>query len=83
MARLIECSFTPGDILRHKRKRHRAKLYRYVNRYKNTAWLEDFIPENHRELGIYPVKRKVKVNTLNFCYEIDKIYQVLYGTKPT
>lgn len=76
MAKLIECSFKPGDILRHKRKRHRAKLYRYVNRYKNTAWLADFVPNSDKE----PVKRKVKINTLNFCYEIDKIYQVLYGT---
>jgi len=80
MARLIECNFNPGDILRHKRKRHRAKLYRYVNRYKNTAWIVDFRPERF-EWADDMVKRKVKINTLNFCYEIDKVYQVLYGTK--
>lgn len=78
MAKLLDCQFEPGDIIRHKRNRHKGIVYRYVNRYKNTGWIVQFNPKH--EENKYE-KRRIKVQTLNFNYEIDQTYKVLYGKK--
>ena len=77
MANLVDCVFQPGDVIRHKRNRHKGIVYRYVNRYKNTAWI---VPLSLKDDSIKQPKRKIKINTLNFNYEIDNTYKVLYGT---
>lgn len=78
MAKLIDCQFQPGDIIRHKRNRHKGIVYRYINRYKNTGWITQFKPQD--DINKYE-KRRIKIQTLNFNYEIDQTYKVLYGKK--
>ena len=74
MARLIEINFKIGDIIKHKRKSKRYILY---SRHKNTCFLKEHTRE---DINKYQYK-KVKANTLNYCFELDKAYMVLYGQK--
>lgn len=80
MAKLLDCQFQPGDVIRHKRNRHKGIVYRYINRYKNTGWIVPFnlkdAPDVKRTVS---EKRRIKIQTLNFNYEIDQTYKVLYG----
>lgn len=82
MAKLLDCQFEPGDIIRHKRNRHKGIVYRYINRYKNTGWIVPFNPREEQGPNKPVVeKRRIKIQTLNFNYEIDQTYKVLYGKK--
>lgn len=79
MAKLVECNFKPGDIVRHKRK-DRTKRYLIINRYKNTVFLAEWLLDKENPWScVQNTRRGIKVNTLNFCYILDPVIKVLYG----
>lgn len=67
---LIQAKFKCGDAVIHKKLK---KTYEVGRRYKNTIWLECVKTK---------ITRVVKIKTLNYCYELDKTWMVLYGNVP-